>query len=661
MEKEAAMEGLRIPWAEAEQDALADAARMFPHFTAAQIEYFAHALPRPLHGTDLIRELVRQQALQLQQAQQRAERAQQRAERAERRADLSLYTSLSRRSLADYYDSYAVRCVSLEDFLARVQVHVSSIPTIESFKSRIPPVTEPLLRAPVSEEDMQNQLRPTFVEKLRENRARGQVMDTHAIPIAGDVVKPDFVLVSEEYIREFHGATPRTVAWAGVSVVVELKFAERVASDHIGQLLSYMVKMVPEHALGILVTPERACVVYWRKFSSTAVISFDIELNEAKYRGHDGTHRNGWALVVAFLSLSREEVGHAGTRAETVARSLRRAGETVSPEPLGFTSRLALDGDPRREFSHVFLVRRGAAGDRVRKLFRSAGARDCERDALGRLHDAAAGDVPEAVAESIPTAIAGSDASIPDRGGFLHVLDMSPAGVTDLQRCAHASNDAASVRRLHGYLSHVFHALVFAHARRVVHLDVKPSNIVVRADGRAMLIDWENACLPGSLNSGGSLRTPAFCCLAQQSRMDDFGGWGGAAAGPVQPEWDFESFAFTAIYLLCGKRLPWIPDAPFTGALQIPSSSETFGLKRDLLAGAAAPDISFWEADARAVARGLVDGLMLQLRQYGSGAVSLQHALSQCFPLQDPSPLPVHFGQVGVDPRLPFLDPTRVQ
>ena len=60
----------------------------------------------------------------------------------------------------------------------------------------------------------------------------------------------------------------------------------------------------------------------------------------------------------------------------------------------------------------------------------------------------------------------------------------------------------------------------------------------------------------------------------------DLRGWGGAAAGPVQPEWDFEAFAFTAIYLLCGKRLPWIPDAPFTGALQVPSSSETFGLKR---------------------------------------------------------------------------------
>src|SRR3989338_8371993 len=122
------MEGLRIPWAEAERDALADAARMFPPFTAAQIEDFSRVLPRPLHGTDLIRELVRQKALQLQQlqqaqqqaqqqvqqaqqqlqqaqqqaqqqvqqAQQRAERAQQRAERAERRADLSLYTSLSR-------------------------------------------------------------------------------------------------------------------------------------------------------------------------------------------------------------------------------------------------------------------------------------------------------------------------------------------------------------------------------------------------------------------------------------------------------------------------------------------------------------------------------------------------------------------------------------
>src|SRR3989338_8936383 len=105
------MEGLRIPWAEAERDALADAARMFPPFTAAQIEDFSRVLPRPLHGTDLIRELVRQQVQQaqqqlqqaqqqaqqqVQQAQQRAERAQQRAERAELRADLSLYTSLSR-------------------------------------------------------------------------------------------------------------------------------------------------------------------------------------------------------------------------------------------------------------------------------------------------------------------------------------------------------------------------------------------------------------------------------------------------------------------------------------------------------------------------------------------------------------------------------------
>ncbi len=65
----------------------------------------------------------------------------------------------------------------------------------------------------------------------------------------------------------------------------------------------------------------------------------------------------------------------------------------------------------------------------------------------------------------------------------------------------------------------VAHAVQFAHARLVVHADLKPSNIVVGPDGRVKLLDFGVARLIGD-ESGGSAShpmTPAYASPARRS------------------------------------------------------------------------------------------------------------------------------------------------
>ncbi|HLV97066.1 MAG TPA: serine/threonine-protein kinase [Ktedonobacterales bacterium] len=79
-------------------------------------------------------------------------------------------------------------------------------------------------------------------------------------------------------------------------------------------------------------------------------------------------------------------------------------------------------------------------------------------------------------------------------GGTLHEMLRQQAGLLDLGRVRH-------------YLEQICAALTYAHARKVVHLDLKPLNLLVHEDGHLLLSDFGLAHLlnQGALQGGTSL------------------------------------------------------------------------------------------------------------------------------------------------------------
>jgi Tfp pilus assembly protein PilF len=99
-------------------------------------------------------------------------------------------------------------------------------------------------------------------------------------------------------------------------------------------------------------------------------------------------------------------------------------------------------------------------------------------------------------------------------------------------------------------VARVADALAHAHAHGVVHRDVKPGNILVRDDGRAVLTDFGLAHvddLPSLTNSGDFAGTPHYVSPEQ------------AAGGTVDARSDVFSLGATLYELLAGRR-------PFEGA-----------------------------------------------------------------------------------------------
>jgi serine/threonine protein kinase len=66
----------------------------------------------------------------------------------------------------------------------------------------------------------------------------------------------------------------------------------------------------------------------------------------------------------------------------------------------------------------------------------------------------------------------------------------------------------------------VCHAVAHAHSRGILHLDIKPLNIWVGADGLTYLLDWglSGAAQPSDASGGRAVGTPRYCAPEQVDR-----------------------------------------------------------------------------------------------------------------------------------------------
>lgn len=115
----------------------------------------------------------------------------------------------------------------------------------------------------------------------------------------------------------------------------------------------------------------------------------------------------------------------------------------------------------------------------------------------------------------------------------------------------------------------VAHALGYAHEQGVVHRDVKPSNVLLCADGRALLGDFGIARLVGSTEhhtrTGDAIGSPAYLAPEQVAGED------------LTPAVDIYSFGLVLLEALTGERA--FPGPPMEAALArlnaAPSMPET--------------------------------------------------------------------------------------
>jgi len=74
---------------------------------------------------------------------------------------------------------------------------------------------------------------------------------------------------------------------------------------------------------------------------------------------------------------------------------------------------------------------------------------------------------------------------------------------------------------------HLLNGLREVHARKLLHLDIKPSNIYIRADGSPVLIDFGAArqALSEDMHMSTAMYTPGFAAPEQYNHRDPVGPW----------------------------------------------------------------------------------------------------------------------------------------
>ncbi|MFD8781494.1 serine/threonine-protein kinase [Kitasatospora sp. NPDC059599] len=202
-----------------------------------------------------------------------------------------------------------------------------------------------------------------------------------------------------------------------------------------------------------------------------------------------------------------------------------------------------------------------------------------------------------------------------DHPGVVHVHDYGEGGADGDERCAYivmelidgrpldrvlADTGPMGVERTLDLVAGALDALHAAHRRDIVHRDVKPSNLMVRTDGRVTVTDFgiARALASTKLTAPFAIIGTALYMSPEQAE--------GAALGPAT---DLYSIGVVCYELLVGEP-PFTGDGPLQIALKhvnqpVPELPETFPVAvRALVARALAkkPEERFADAAAMAAA-----------------------------------------------------------
>jgi hypothetical protein len=277
------------------------------------------------------------------------------------------------------------------------------------------------------------------VSALSATGGENVIFDLSSTAIRGDVEKPDFVAVPADYFERFHTADDKSVAWAGVSCVLELKQDTLPRSgdgydNARGQLLQRMFMMTSDPSFGAIFSPGAALLLGWKKWDDT-VRPWELYMPAVQWNANGLTP---FAACVALMSVPRAGLGHKCSPAEELAVTFLQPciqGETL-PEPLGFTSTLtATLAVPRVKQSHIFLRRDGTA---VIKLYQDEGFCMHEYEVLDYLHSRNTPTLD--ISSRVPRAVKVGNSPL--------LLSISPAGSTDLQRYGRRDCTAQGLGRL---------------------------------------------------------------------------------------------------------------------------------------------------------------------------------------------------------------------
>lgn len=88
--------------------------------------------------------------------------------------------------------------------------------------------------------------------------------------------------------------------------------------------------------------------------------------------------------------------------------------------------------------------------------------------------------------------------TLPDGRVYFTMREVRGQTLTEVNAAQHARSDALAFRRLIEAFVKVCEAVGFAHARGVVHRDLKPDNVMVGGHGEVLVVDWGLAKVLGS-------------------------------------------------------------------------------------------------------------------------------------------------------------------